>query len=71
MLAPPTYKGVYHNDYTTIEVKCVGGQIAKTTDIPTKTSELTNDSGFATETYVNGIVGDINSVLDTINGEVI
>lgn len=63
--------------------------------IPTKTSELTNDSGFitsipkqyattsyvqayaqpkgnyATTEYVDGQIGDISSILDTINGEVV
>lgn len=29
------------------------------------------DETIATQEYVNGIVGDINTVLDTINGEVI
>ena len=63
--------------------------------IPTKTSELTNDSGFitsipaqyattsyvqtyaqpkgnyATTEYVDGKIGNISSILDTINGEVV
>ncbi len=39
--------------------------------IPAKTSDLTNDSDFTTKAYVDGLVGDINSVLDAINGEVI
>lgn len=39
--------------------------------IPTKTSQLINDSDFVTQNYVDGLVGDINSVLDDINGEVI
>lgn len=33
-------------------------------------SSLSSD-GYATETYVDSIVGDINTVLDAINGEVI
>jgi hypothetical protein len=37
---------------------------AKSTDIPSV-------EGLASESYVNGIVGDINRVLDQINGEVI
>lgn len=40
-------------------------------NIPTKLSELKNDKGFATEQYINNLVGGINSVLDEINGEVI
>jgi hypothetical protein len=49
--------------------------------IPTKTSQLTNDSGYLTshqdisgkadKTYVDEQIGNIGSVLDTINGEVI
>ena len=39
--------------------------------IPTLTSQLTNDSDFTTKTYVDGLVGDINTALDTINGEVL
>lgn len=37
--------------------------------IPTKTSELTNNSDFVTKTYVDSQLGDISSLLDTINGE--
>lgn len=50
--------------------------------IPSKTSDLTNDSGFITnavndltnyytKTYIDTLVGDISSALDLINGEVI
>ena len=39
--------------------------------VPTKTSDITNDSGFATETYVNtkvaGIVNSAPETLDTLN----
>ena len=45
--------------------------ISNTPTIPTKTSQLINDSDFTTKTYVDSLVGDINSALDTINGEVI
>ena len=40
----------------------------KTNDlnIPTATSQLTNDSGFTTKSYVDGLVGNINSVLATL-----
>lgn len=40
-------------------------------NIPTKTSEITNDSDYTTNAYVDGLVGNINAVLDAINGEVI
>ena len=39
--------------------------------IPTKVSQLNNDSGFITKNYVDSVLGDINSKLDLINGEVI
>ena len=34
--------------------------------IPSKTSELTNDSNFATKSYVDGLVGNISSLLEVI-----
>lgn len=39
--------------------------------IPTKTSDLINDSDFTTKSYVDEIVGNINAALDLINGEVV
>jgi hypothetical protein len=39
--------------------------------VPTKLSELDNDSGYITEDELNTLVGDINTVLDNINGEVV
>ena len=45
------------------------GNKANISDIPTKTSDLTNDSDFTTKTYVDGLVGDIGEVLDEIQGE--
>ncbi len=39
--------------------------------LPTNLSDLTNDSDFTTKTYVDGLVGDINTALDSISGEVI
>ena len=42
---------------------------ANISDIPTKTSNLTNDSDFTTKAYVDGLVGDIGEVLDEIQGE--
>lgn len=43
---------------------------AKKTEIPTKTSDITNDSDFTTKTYVDNLIGDINTALNTILGEV-
>lgn len=44
------------------------GNYAKTSDIPSKTSELTNDSKFATETYVNEEIAkfDFIKVVDVL-----
>lgn len=39
--------------------------------VPTNISAFTNDSNYTTKTYVDNLVGDINTALDTINGEVI
>ena len=43
------------------------------TSIPEEyiTNEELSGKGYATETYVTSLVGDISSLLDTINGEVI
>jgi hypothetical protein len=54
---------------------------AASNDIPSNVSELNNDAGYltehqsldglATESYVDNTIGDINTVLDVINGEII
>lgn len=36
--------------------------------VPSKTSELTNDSGFVTQSYVDGVVGNINAQLENVLG---
>ena len=43
------------------------GTKANTSDIPTKTSDLTNDSDFTTKAYVDGLIGDIETLLYNIN----
>ena len=40
-------------------------------NIPTKVSQLINDNNYTSKSYVDGLVGNIGSMLDTINGEVI
>ena len=47
------------------------GNYVTPSDIPTKLSELTNDVDYTTKSYVDSLVGDINSTLDSINNEVI
>ena len=42
------------------------GDYALKSELPTKTSELTNDSDYTTTAYVNGLIGDINSVLASL-----
>ena len=59
-----------HRLVTDIEKNTWNGK-ANVSDIPTKTSDLTNDSDYTTKTYVDGLVGDINTALDAINGEVV
>lgn len=41
--------------------------ISGTPTIPSKTSDLTNDSDFTTKTYVDNIVGDIETILTTLD----
>lgn len=57
--------------YTKQETNTLLNGKADVEDIPTKTSDLTNDSNFITKSYVDGLVGNINTALDTINGEII
>lgn len=45
--------------YTASEV----GALPNTTVIPSKTSDLTNDSDFTTKTYVDGLVGNVEAAL--------
>ena len=49
------------------EISNMTAQILQPT-IPKKTSDLTNDSDFTTKTYVDGLVGDINTALESILG---
>lgn len=66
--------------YTKTETNTLLNGKANTSDIPTKTSQLTNNSGFITnavnnlanyytKTEIDNTIGDINTALDTINGE--
>jgi hypothetical protein len=57
----------YNSKMTQIDTSL--GNKANISDIPTKTSDLTNDSDFTTKAYVDGLVGDIGEVLDEIQGE--
>ena len=57
--------------YSKTETNTLLNGKANISDIPTKTSDLQNDSDFTTKSYVDGLVGDIASVIDAINGEVI
>lgn len=68
--------------YYTGKVKDKLNTKANTGDIPTKVSQLQNDSAFInknvndltnyyTKTQIDNTIGDINTAIDTINGEVI
>lgn len=68
--------------YTKQETNTLLSGKANTSDIPTKVSQLQNDSGFITnqvsnlanyytKTEIDATIGDINTALDLINGEVI
>lgn len=41
--------------------------LSGTPTIPTKTSDLTNDSDYTTKTYVDSLVGDIETILTTLD----
>ena len=45
------------------------GDYALNSSIPTKVSELTNDSGYSTETFVNNAIKDIDYPVDSVNGK--
>ena len=82
-MGTPIYNLPYPTDYTGIAdvpewlkdladaTEDALGNKANTSDIPTKTSDLTNDSNFTTKTYVDNLIGDINNAIDLINGEVV
>ena len=55
------------NYYTKAETDTLLDNKADTSDIPTKTSDLTNDSDFTTKTYVDELVGDIESALEELD----
>ncbi len=70
------------NYYTKQETNTLLNGKANTSDIPTTTSQLTNNSGFITnavnnlanyytKTEIDNTIGNINSAIDSINGEVI
>lgn len=45
----------------------MGNQVATVNQIPTTTSQLTNNSDYTTKSYVDGLVGDINTILEGLN----
>ena len=68
--------------YTKQETNTLLSSKANISDIPTKVSQLQNDSGFITnqvnnltyyytKTEIDNVIGNINTALDVINGEVI
>lgn len=57
--------GTYQSKFTGAEIDQNIEKIKNTT-VPTKTSELTNDSEFTTKNYVDGLVGDIETLLQEV-----
>ena len=53
--------------YTKTETNTLLNNKANTSDIPTKVSDLQNDSDFTTKSYVDGLVGDIQTLLDNLD----
>lgn len=54
-----------------INNKQPAGDYALKSQIPNKVSQLSNDLNFVTENSINEKIGDINTILDNINGEII
>jgi len=42
-------------------------ELVDSDSIPTATSDLTNDSDFTTKAYVDGLVGDVETILTTLD----
>ena len=53
--------------YSKTETNTLLNGKANTSDIPTKTSQLTNNSDFTTKSYVDGLVGNIQTLLDDLD----
>lgn len=51
-----------------MEISSGGGSTEGGTSVPTKLSELENDTNFVTEVSLNSKLGDIESILDNIIG---
>lgn len=58
------------SNYDDTEIRNALSNKANILDIPTKTSQLTNDSDFATNSYVNktilDVLGNVNEILSTL-----
>ena len=75
----PTNVSELNNDAGYINEHQDISHLASKDELPSNVSELNNDAGYltehqsldglATEDYVNNVIGDINAILDAINGE--
>lgn len=65
----PSINGTTLQGNITISASDVGA-LPNTTTIPSKTSDLTNDSGFVTQEYVDNLVGNTSSLLNEAIAEV-
>lgn len=65
----PSINGTTLQGNITISASDIGA-LPDTTTIPSKTSDLTNDSGFVTQEYVDNLVGNTSSLLNEAIAEV-
>lgn len=66
----PSINGTTLQGNITISASDVGA-LPNTTTIPSKTSDLTNDSDFVTQEYVDNLVGNTSSLLNEAIAEVV
>jgi hypothetical protein len=66
----PQINGVTLEGNITINAETIGA-LPNTTVIPSKTSDLTNDSNFVTKNYVDGLIGNASNLLNEAIDEVV
>lgn len=66
----PQINGTTLEGNITITAQSIGA-LPNTTTIPSKTSDLTNDSNFVTQSYVDGLIGNTSSLLNEAISEVV
>ena len=70
LINKPQINGTTLEGNITITAESIGA-LPSNTSIPSKTSDLTNDSGFVTQTYVDNLIGNTSSLLNEAISEVV